>query len=201
MADRPDWCGQVLIKGMYGTTLTPIAVDVLGNLLALIQGNHLGTPTTIQTDGNGVMLANLYAQDLNYLKVRPIYGQHRIGDGPDVHVDDTTWTDVLTLTGKGSILQGYFYFYEAFDPALQWFRFSIDGTSFNLLNVAGAYTKTSFGLSATPFYSVAYDPVNNIFLTGIRGPINFETSLVVQAYQSSGSLKHAYAYLYYALVP
>jgi hypothetical protein len=60
----PDYSKITLIKGAAPDgSLVTIAVDSSGQILAVLKGDYLGTPTTIAVDAAGHMLANIYDPD------------------------------------------------------------------------------------------------------------------------------------------
>jgi hypothetical protein len=48
-----DYFTGVVINGLNGTTLVPLAADAGGNLSALLKANYNGTPTTLKCDADG----------------------------------------------------------------------------------------------------------------------------------------------------
>jgi hypothetical protein len=201
MADRPDWCGQVLIKGQYLSTLVPVGVDANGNLLALMQGDFGGVLKTIQVDANGIMKANLAAQDLNYLKVRPTYGQIiKLTDSRTL-ASAAGFTDIFSITGKGAVLGGWAAFTAGFAANAQYYKITVDGAIVENAGPDILYTDNLIHDPSFPLSALFYDPASLTFGVQIGNPIPFETSFLFSTHQDSGGIKAFSAWVYYALVP
>ena len=201
MSDRPDWHAQTLIKGSYGGTLIPIAVDAAGNLLALIQGDYLGTPITVQTDVNGLIKVNLTVQDLNYMKMRPVYGQRRFDSFGDTLASSSAWTDVFSIAGRGAVIGGWIGFTAGFNANAQYYAMDVDGATIVENSPDVFYTDNLIHDANYPLSSLYYDPVGKTFILMIGTAITFETSFVLAAHQDSGSPQYLGSEIYYALVP
>ncbi len=201
MVDRPDWHAQVLIKGAYGTTLVPVGVDDLGNLLAVIKGDYSGTLIPVAVDATGVMKVNLTFQDLSYLKVRPVYGQRRFDSFGDTLASSAAWTDVFSITGRGAVLSGWIGFTAGFNANCQYYAMDVDGATIVETTPDVLYTDNLIQKNDYPLSSLYYDPVGKTFTLMIGTAITFESSFVLAAHQDSGSPQWFGSEIYYALVP
>lgn len=101
-----------LLKGHYAGAPKIIAVDTNGNLYALMQGAHNSVLKTIAVDTDGIMKANLSVQDLDFLTVRPAYGEAaRLKDSTTITAGSTV--SLFIITGRGVILSGDIYWGDA----------------------------------------------------------------------------------------
>lgn len=100
---RPDWFGTIVSAGKYDTQMIPMAVDENGALLALMKGAYDAVLKTIAVDTNGIMKANLSVQDLDFLTVRPAYGDTIRSLGTTTISPGNT-TSVFSVTGRGILL-------------------------------------------------------------------------------------------------
>jgi len=201
MADRPDWHAQTLIKGSHVGTLTPVAVDALGNLLALMQGSFGGAPKTIATDTNGVMLANLYAQDLAYLKVRPVYGKVQAVYETGKNCPNAAQTTLISIAGRGALVNSFIGRTAGVDIRNLAVRLVVDGVAIDMFTYGGL---DSFGLLKVPgsiMQAVVYDSLHHSYWAMIGPGITFESSLLIAIYNTIGYDAIMEAYVFYALVP
>jgi hypothetical protein len=201
VADRPDWHAQVLIKGQYGATLVPVGVDDLGNLLAVIKGDFAGVLKTVAVDTDGLLLTNISRQGLDWLRVRPMYGQHKSLDSGTVSVNDQAWTTILSVSGQGTILSGWFMFFEGAQIAGQAIRIKIDGVTFISDDISSLFIRTMPFMIFDPVYALRWNETDLEATVGIAGPLNFETSFSIEGWQKTGGAVNSRALIYYALVP
>lgn len=184
-----------------GGALQDVLLDTSGNMQTVVKGDYSGTLKTVAVDTNGVLKANLSAQDLNYLKVRPVYGGLNFEAISSVAIPNSTWTEIKSVTGKGAVISGRAYFGEYFASAQQQFRFKIDGVA------AGSYTVENLNSlnylpgQGSPMFIAFYNDVSYNYKIGFGPGITFETSFAIEAYQNSGAAKTGYTNFFYALVP
>jgi len=198
---RPDFHPAMLLEGKYGTNLVPVLVDAYGQLFAVMKGAYGTTLKTIATDSNGVMLANLSAQDLDFLRVRPTYGQGRFYGSGWIVVPNVTLTTIITIAGRGAILGGFLSYEDGLVPDAQNWYVLTDGAAFAQDTPDSAYNNGQIMDLDYPLSVSRFDTLNNIYRLQLGKGITFESSFVIKTYHNYGGAKNANAVLYYALKP
>lgn len=197
---RPDWFGTIVAAGKYGDTYLPIALDVDGFITATMKGVYDAVLKTIAVDSDGIMKANLSVQDLDFLTVRPAYGQVRRGTGSVSITADSTET-IATITGKGLVIGGWFRWAGASSeasiaPIIKCDEVVVEQLAANVLNTYQQYPST-----ANPLYLIKYDDTYFSYIVGICPGLTFETSFEMAA-NNPYAAAHSIAYhVFYALVP
>lgn len=182
--------------------LMDLAVDENGMLLAKMTGEYAGLPArTIAVDKDGVMKANLSAQDLNWLTIRPAYGEAKqFADGKSCPAGQET--QILSVSGRGVTYGGYLKWISALETGDMDLRMYIDDV---LLFTATFTTLKDDGFDKygfSPIAMIAYDPDASFkYVAGISREITFETSLALKVYNPGASAQDVAGKLYYALVP
>jgi len=189
------------IMGSDGGTRRVIAVDANGQIVAVIKGQYLGNPATVALDANGLIKVNLTVQDLNYLKVRPIYGQALSSKQVLLAVLSGETKTVHLITGRGAVIGLYLYIHAGFDISSSIFRLYTDtlealGMTFQEIynyfpkNWPGPIPTLSEWVSALGYVTINMGP-----------GITFESSIKISIYNSTANTFYLDSNLLYALVP
>ena len=189
------------MKGFDGSDLRDVKVDSSGYMLSKMLGQYNSDFKVIAVDSNGVMKANLSAQDLQYLKVRPTYGQFRwlyVGYVLAVNNAETT---IHSISGRGAITGGNIVCNYGLSITSLYLRIYIDGTlSYQELfeDILNRYpTRTVLPLPSVLF--AIPKQCNWIISYGVG--MTFETSLEIKIYNTSGVNVPFNSQLYYTLTP
>lgn len=198
---RPDWFGTIVSAGKYDTTFIPIAVDVNGNIIALIKGDEAGTLRTIAVDSGGIMKANLSVQDLDFLTVRPAYGQARgVVDSKACPNGQTTTLE--TFAGRGVMLGGWVKWGAAASQKTVELRVDIDGSEIVSLSAAELYVWGITVPGVTPTFVRLFDDDPEVnYVIAVQSGLTFESTIAFKIDNPSGTEATMYYWLYYALVP
>ena len=105
MGDRPDYYTSMVMHGFDDPLYRAVAVDEHGNIQALLRGMFGTLVKTIAVDSDGVMKANLVAQELERAIFRLSYGQAERKSHNAV-VGTLTKKKVFEIEGKGIIYGG-----------------------------------------------------------------------------------------------
>lgn len=200
---RVDSSGYMLaqILGLDGTTLRNIAVDSSGKMIALMQGVYDSVLKTVAVDNNGIMKANLSAQSLEWLTVRPAYGtivrSHKLDDP----LAAGGWGLAASMSGQGVILGGFLAL--AGDAGL-WAssgRINFDNVDCDTMTLAQMkqfnVVKPLLGL----MYMLKYDVVSKYFALGLTPGMTFEGNChVYMKNPTAAEVLFSYDVLY-AMVP
>lgn len=200
--DKPDWYTSVILHGWDGTDHLPILVDDKGNLLALMRGSHGLGYKTIEVDDDGAMRANLFVQDLDFLTVRPAYGQAQ--SKVDSKLCGATATTTLeTIPGRGVILGGGVQWGHLHDDLENMeLRIDVDGSKLISLSAYELFWWAINKPQMEPIYITRYKPVApTSFRLEINMGLTFETSIAFKVVNYYASAYDAYYWIYYALVP
>jgi len=201
---RPDWYGSMTLHGKYTDvgvdTYKSINVDEEGNLLALMTGLIGGVYRPIAVDAGGVMRANLYAQGLNFLTVRPAYGS-AVRDGGSSGCAAGAMTELFEVVDQGIIYSGLIYLTEIDDGTLIKPHIQVDGNDVQNLRFDSLYDIQCFGESKNLMSLIRYDTVNGLFACVITQPITFETAFKLQIWNDSAVLENIYWEFVYAVTP
>uniref|UniRef100_A0A6H1ZP73 Uncharacterized protein n=1 Tax=viral metagenome TaxID=1070528 RepID=A0A6H1ZP73_9ZZZZ len=184
-----------------GAVYRTVSLDPNGNLIALMKGLDGVTLRTIAVDASGIMKANLSAQDLNYLKFRPVYGSMVDKIESAFAVPHNTRTSIISVTGKGSTVGGTLLLNSGPTQNQLWYGWTVDGTTGSLMLVSTYEYRNLLRPGASPLYLSKYDPVDQVFIMGISPGITFEESISFDVLQQSGGLLGGNAVLNYALIP
>lgn len=199
---RPDWFGTIVAAGKYNSTFLPMAVDVNGNMIGLMKGDDSGTLRTLAVDGSGIMKANLSVQDLDFLTVRPAYGEaKRVRGDVAVAIGDTEV--LLTVNGRGVILGGEVQWEQTVESAVsvncQIFTEETQMAKDDIESL-WRYAKRS-GVDG-PIFLGRYEPTIMRYAICFSPGTTFETKLEIKQQNSSHAATITfYTTLYYALVP
>jgi len=118
---------MAIINGKYGSGYVPVGVDASGNLIAVMKGTFGAALKTVAVDTDGLLLTNISRQGLAYLKVMPVYGQCLLGSTTGAAITPGDYQDVLTITGQGAILNSYMQAFSFPSTGTFSFRFLVDG--------------------------------------------------------------------------
>jgi len=197
---RQDWSISALVKGLYGTTLVPLGLTADGYMVALIMGDYAGALKTVATDADGLLLTNISKQGLDFLRVRPVYGELKrafaIVSVPGTNVNTT----LVSVAGRGALLGGIIN-WAAGAGGVGNIVMYVDGAEIVDCSVGWL---NNFLIGPTvdfPICVVKYDATTPEYVVGIKGGTTFEQSLIIQAHQATGSPITFTLYAYYALVP
>ena len=197
---RPDWFGTIVAAGQYDTQMIAIGVDVSGNIIAVMKGDYSDVLKTIAVDANGIMKANLSVQDLDFLTVRPAYGEAVEAHGTEAISASSTET-LKTVTGRGVVIGGWFSFgigqtHKSIECGIKTEGTVVQQEAASVLNGRKHYTP-----GCQPLYLSLYDDIGFDYCVGISKGLTFETSFDM-------FVKNPYAFettviwfLFYALVP
>jgi len=197
---RPDYFGTIVAAGKYDDAYTPIALDVDGFITATMKGAYDAGLKTIAVDSSGIMKANLSAQDLDFLTVRPAYGA--VDDDIDGKlIADATESVIFTKSGRGVLVGGVVRWWGGSSKARLRVKVVIDTNS-----ICAVYTDDLMDRHITkpnilPTYVIKYDEVNYAYVVGISPGITFESSFAIQIYHELGMNQQVNWELYWALVP
>lgn len=178
-----------------------IAVDSAGNITATMKGDYSGTLKTIAVDSTGIMKANLSAQDLDFLTVRPAYGQAQVESGSK-NVNASTTESAFTITGRGVILSGYVYWAG---PAIQRnavVQLWVDDVNIYNAKPGDMHSWHIFDPSDAPITLTRFDDDNFWYKVSFRPITTFESKLEVKFENIYAGMAMTFYYnLIYALVP
>lgn len=189
------------MKGAYGEVLKDIAVDTNGNIIAMMKGEYSGALKTIALDTNGIMKANLSVQDLDFLTVRPAYGNACL-EGDSKICPDGDVTTLETISGRGVTCGGWCAWSSGNDVSGVVVQILVDG---NLLAYSSAASLYALGITkpdVSPTFLTKYiENTVNSYTVGIDIGITFESSYVVKISNSTGFDVTVGYFLFYALTP
>lgn len=198
---RPDWFGTIVSAGKYDDTYVPIAVDVNGAILALMKGTYGETVKTIAVDSDGVMKANLTTQDLDFLSVRPVYGEAAIAASSQTVAASSSHTAV-DVDGRGAILCGQIRWEGTASRKAGQINLKIDGSSFDTVRPGTIVDYDYFGPLDGPMFLRRYDDDNFRYAVGLTPHITFESNLTIELVNPYGALDIDYVWeIVYMLVP
>lgn len=198
---RPDWFGTIVSAGKYDTQMIPIAVDETGAILALMKGLYDTALKTIAVDSAGVMKANLTTQDLDFLTVRPAYGEaiRKIGQC-EVSVGQTK--AMITVTGRGVILGGTILWAQTSEnPDAVYGEIWTEETLACSDNPEVLHRFNKYRGCDNPLYLGRWEPSTYKYGIGLSPGTTFETKLEIKAQNAQHATLTVNAMLYYALVP
>jgi len=197
-----DAAGVILarMKGYDGANLQDVKVDTLGYMLAKMTGLDGATLRTVAVDADGVMKANLSVQSLDFLRVRPVYGQTRKNTGSKAVDSGVGAVELFTVSGKGAILGGFVYWLAGTSSGAS-IRLFIDGVE--TINVTPNYLDAHNMIEGFSFPLVlsGYDQVTPQYQMSLRPGSTFESSFALYASQATGAAVTFYWIVPYALVP
>lgn len=197
---RPDWFGTIVSAGKYDSTFLPIAVDVSGNLLALIKGDFSGALKTIAVDEDGILKANLSVQDLAYQTVRPAYSEAiRSFGNKSITAGDTV--SILTVSGQGIIIGGATSWGFGSTGSALILKITTDGTILVSLSGSQLNGRQWYHPGDQPLNLTLYDNDNFDYCASILGGLTFESSFELSAQNPYGYDITVTYHLYHALVP
>ena len=190
------------IRGKDGLgALQDVLLDTSGNLSALIRGMDGATLRTVAVDANGVMKANLSAQDLNWLTVRPVYGQSRVNSGAGTTVTSGATTGLFSVSGRGAALGGYLMLQDADTLTGNRLHIKVDGTEIFAESLATIHLMTGQGRSQIPFYAYYWREDVPSYGIGFSTGWTFETSFEFLYENTSPNSVTVPWVFYYALIP
>jgi len=197
---RPDWFGTIVAAGKYDDIYIPIALDVDGFITATMKGLYDELLKTIAVDSSGVMKANLSVQDLDFLTVRPAYGEVKHLGGITPATKETT-TTIYTVSGKGVILSGWMQSLAATTSEMLSYELYIDGLLLIYVSPFWVRTRYHYAPENNPIYLICYDELNFNYIVGVQPKITFETSFQLKVGNPYSVDYDVTWRLYYALVP
>jgi len=197
---RPDWFGTIVAAGKYDDTYLPIALDVDGFITATMKGAYDAVLKTIAVDSNGIMKANLYAQDMDFLTVRPAYGQAIRYHGSKTVVSGE-YPSLLKVSGRGVILGGYFYWATASTSKDLIIYLNIDDVLVSAETTQELHLGNLYRQKPGPVYVLIYDDDNFKYRVAFTWGITFESSFEILAHHTFGSNIQVDSLSFWALVP
>lgn len=197
---RPDWFGTIVSAGKYNTTYVPIAVDVDGNLVSLMQGTYDSVLKTIAVDVDGVMLANLSAQDLDFLTVRPAYGQARLESNTTMCPTGVN-TRIGYKAGQGCLYSTLISWSGSATRKAVSISVLCDGSSLEDQTIEQLMDLGLYAQSNHIEFPIKYDDTNFSYVMGVKPGLTFESSIEFKALQSYGSDVEVTCKFVYALTP
>ena len=197
-----DASGIILtrLQGSYGGALKDVAVDPDGLILAAIKGDYEGTLKTVAVTDVGVLKTDFFSQSLDFLRVRPVYGQARRVSGSTVVPSGAGRTRLTLIGGRGATIGGYVYWYGG-SLAQGAVELKCDGA---ILADIGPYYAWFFNLhrnASYPLYALKCEYINQMYAMGVREGVTFEESFELSAGQSTGGDVSFLWQLMYSLVP
>jgi hypothetical protein len=200
-----DGSGNLIarIRGKDGAgDLQDVLLDTAGNLSALIRGDNSGTLKTIAVDANGIMKANLSAQDLAYLKVRPVYGNVQAVSTSIVTCPNSAETEIFAVSGKGATVGGSLDMSTGNTlSSVSLWRLYIDGVRILNSSLDTFYFHNWLRPGQSPLYALKYYNDFSKWFVGITPGITFESSLSIGLRNDTGADITIIPYVFYALVP
>jgi len=174
--DRPDYYMSTVIKGFDDPDYVSLACDEHGNLQALLRGSFGGLIRTIAVDNDGVMRANLVAQELTRSITRINQG------GALVETFDQTWNTIPALTlftieGTGIIYDGWIYVTGGGAHENDTLVLVIDGSEICAATIKSLYEWDITTSGPGALYLIKYDTIFKNFVIGIRGGVTFESAV------------------------
>ncbi len=198
---RPDWFGTIVSAGKYNSTYIAIAVDASGNIVGLMKGDDDGTLRTIAVDGSGIMKANLSAQDLNFLTVRPAYGEAKYAAGTET-VPNNTETSLVTVTDQGVTYGGVIYWDSGVtDSKIMYGRLYTDDVLSFTMQIDFMRLNGLTRPGSAPMYAARVDPTNMTYAIGISPGTTFESKLELRVVHAAGLSIDVSYQLIYAVTP
>ena len=198
---RPDWFGTIVAAGKYDTEYKAIELDESGAILALMKGAYDSVLKTIAVDSTGVMKANLTTQDLDFLTVRPAYGEAvRVLGNASIALGNIE--TLIAVTGRGVILGGTIYWTQTSDDPD-----AIHGHIYTEETLACDDTPeilhrfNKYRGCDNPMYLARYEPSTYKYGIGLSPGTTFETKLEIKGQNNAHLTLTVYAVLNYALVP
>jgi hypothetical protein len=172
-------------------------------MLAKILGQYGAELKTIAVDANGVMKANLSAQDLDFLRVRPVYGSAKRAYS-SINCLTGQETSLISITGRGATIGGFGTFNPDSYGIYYQLKLYVDGTLIQDLTVDELQSYNIQDYDRMPIYILRYlmgasNPFEVEF--GISPRITFESSIELKFYNGGPTARYVSTYFYYALVP
>ncbi len=197
---RPDWFGTIVAAGKYDTKYKAIALDESGAILALMKGAYGSFLKTIAVDENSVMKANLSVQDLDFLTVRPAYGQARQDSGGEL-IPSGAPTRLKRVGGRGIIVCGRISWGASATRKDLWVKLEIDDTEVTSRTPNTLNELNIFHPGRSPTFVTRYD--DNEFNYGlcINPLLTFESSFEIIIYHNYGTDQNVTFEIMWALVP
>lgn len=185
--DRPDYYLSTVIKGFDDPVYRSVAVDEHGNLLGLLQGHFDSVVKTIAVDADGVMKANLVAQQLTRAITKLSHGE-AIRGAWAVTVPALTQLEIFNSDMEGIMYGGFNYLAATADHSADVLEFKIDGNialqiTWRQLNERGLV----FPISAL-MYLLVYDNVFYKYSAGFMGGLTFESNITFNYTNNHGTL-------------
>lgn len=199
MPDLPDWYAAAVLKGLYGTELKTIAVDVLGRLYAVLRALYGVTPKDVQCDTNGNLTLNLKAQDLSEIINRPKYGG-ALQSSATVNLTASGENVFVTVSGKGILYGGFIMSLDSNIQTLDEPRIYLDG---QLLSRWSWDSLKTYGLiqpDASIISLLVYDTTSPVYTAVLRYGITFESSISLRYWCTTATSRYLTYSLLYALV-
>ena len=197
---RPDWFGTIVAAGKYDTEYKAIELDESGAILALMKGAYDSILKTIAVDENNVMKANLSVQDLDFLTVRPAYGQSRHSSGTKT-VPSGTLTDLISINGRGVVYGGTISLTSYATRKESVINISIDYVIMQSWEFEELHNVKVYPGISNPLVLCQYDDNNYNYAVFLPLPLTFETQVKISILQSYGVNQDFDYDIVYALVP
>lgn len=198
---RPDWFGTIVAAGKYDSTFIPIALDEDGFITATMKGAYDSALKTIAVGSSGVMKANLSAQDLDFLTVRPAYGEAvRLLGNASISLGNTE--TLVTVNGRGVILGGNIYWTQTAhnDDAVWGLIYCEEALAcWEAPKTLLRFNKYRGGDDM--MFIGRMEPSTYKYAIGLSPGTTFETKLEIKAQNAAHATLSVYCALRYALVP
>lgn len=190
------------MQGENDGGLITIAVDGAGNIISVMKGDFSGALKTIAVDTDGIMKANLSAQALDFLTVRPSYGESVRKAGYEETVVEDEEATLITVAGRGAILGGQIRWSMVVDaPGALFGRVYTENSLVCNTSVLDLYNYNIREGNKWPLFVAQYDPTSLTYSIGISPGTTFETDLDIKVYNDGAETLEVWAELFYALVP
>jgi len=179
VTDRPDYYISIVMHGKHGTTFVPVAVDVDGNMLGILQGQYDTTPTPIAVDEDGVMRANLVAQELTRMISRISYGGARRAD-LGTTVAPVTTHEYNTIIGQGITYGGFIWLNEPVSHVTDVVTLVFDGKAGMVLSFIDAWRSNQTKPTGAALWSPVNDDIFFRYCMMIAPGITFDEKLEIK---------------------
>jgi len=152
-------------------------------------------------DADGVLKSNLAVQDLDFMTVRPAYGQAKREVASDVPCSSGSETQIITISGRGSIYSGGIWWTDIASSDALTVRIYSDIALLQEARIIDLFDGGHLIPGTGVLFLIHYDPVNCNYVISINTGVTFESSLTLKVYHTLGRELSISGLLYYALVP
>jgi len=182
---RPDWYGSMTMHGKYGDEYISVALNSLGHMIAEMMGWDGVDLQRIAVDGDGVMKANLWLQELPFMTVRPAYGS-AVRDAGSMDIPSGVETELFAVTDQGVLSSGMFWVSEAASRKNMAIRIKVDDVLVFDNQYLDLYHHRNFDTSGFLMGLSRYDDQNFEYVMMLQRNLTFETNIKVYCYHTYG---------------